>query len=156
MDEPKIRRRCPLWVKIVLTLSLAINLLIAGVVAGFALRGGPLGGKGPSMGYAMPYVIALPPEDRRDVFEAVRNNRDLPGRGARRGVYRDMISTLQTTPFDRAAVETLLDRQAAGVEAVQAVAQGTWLDKIDKMSDAERADYAERVRHVLDRGKRRR
>ncbi|WP_299747190.1 periplasmic heavy metal sensor [uncultured Tateyamaria sp.] len=152
MAYTQIERRCPVWVKILLGLSLAINLGIAGLVGGIALSGGSLGGKGPGMGYAMPYVLALPQEDRRAVFGVVRGNRDLPGRGVRRAVYGEMVALLKADTFDRAAVTAILERQARGVEQVQSVAQDEWLDRVAAMSDEERRAYAERVEEVVAKG----
>lgn len=152
MADTQITRRSPLWVKILLAVSLSINLAVLGLVGGIALRGGPLGGKGPGMGYAMPYVLALPKEERRDIFGAVRNNPDLPGRGARRAAYRDMVDLLSADNFDRAAVESVLARQAGSVSQVQAVAQAAWLDKVAAMSTEERQAFAERLEEVVARG----
>lgn len=152
MAETTTERRCPLWVKVLLGLSLAINLAIAGLIGGLALRGGPLGGKGPGMGYAMPYVLALPHEDRRSIFGAVRNNADLPGRGARRAAYRDMIALMRAEGFDRAAVSAVLERQSRGVEQVQMVAQIAWLDTVAAMTNEERRAYADRLTEVVSRG----
>lgn len=151
MDAETKTRSCPLWVKIVLALSLAVNLCIAGLVAGFILRGGPLAGRAPAMGYAMPYVLALPRDLRRDVFGAVRNDDSLPDRRARREEYRDMIKALKVTPFDAAAVEAVLVRQGDGVSRVQAVAQAAWLEAVSSLSDEERAAYSERMQEALNR-----
>ncbi|GGX53386.1 hypothetical protein GCM10007385_21800 [Tateyamaria omphalii] len=152
MAETQIERRCPVWVKILLGLSLAINLGIAGLVGGVVLSGGPLGGKGPGMGYAMPYVLALPKEDRRAVFGAVRDNKDLPGRGARRAAFSEMVALLRADTFDRAAVAAVLEQQARGVEQVQKVAQGEWLNRVAVMSAEERLAYADRVEERAKKG----
>ncbi|APX11915.1 periplasmic heavy metal sensor [Tateyamaria omphalii] len=152
MADTEIARRVPVWVKILLGASLAFNLAVVGLVGGLVTRGGPLGGKGPGMGYATPYVIALPSEQRRVVFGTVRNDPDLPGRGARRAAYRDMVAVLEADPFDRAAVEAILQRQSRGVADVQAVAQGAWLDIVAEMPVEERRAYAQRVSDVAARG----
>lgn len=152
MAEDRKTPRCPLWVKIVLALSLAVNLAIAGLVAGAVLRGGPMGGNGPAMGYAMPYVIALPREDRRGVFDTVRRDESLPNRRARRADYEAMITALRADPFDAAAIQDILRRQADGVSRVQAVAQAAWLETVAAMSPEERADYTLRIQEVLKRG----
>ena len=154
MAENTTSRRCPLWVKIVLAASLAINLGIAGLVAGFVLRGGlPPGGGPGALGYAMPYVVALPREVRRDVFGTVRRDRSLPDRRARRSAYDDIIAALRATPVDRDVVETVLRGQADGAARVQRVAQQAWLDAVMAMSDDERVAYAARIEEVLARGR---
>ena len=151
MDAETKTRRCPLWIKIVLALSLAVNLCIAGLVAGVILRGGPLAGRAPAMGYAMPYVLALPRDLRREVFGAVRNDDSLPDRRARREEYRDMINAMRATPFDVAAVEAVLLRQAEGVSRVQAAGQAAWLEAVTSLSDDERAAYSQRMEEALKR-----
>ena len=147
--------RCPLWVKIVLGLSLALNLAIVGMIAGFVLRGGPMGARGPAMGYATPYVLALPRELRRDVFGAVRNDDSLPDRRARRAEYRAMIAALRATPYDAAAVEAVLKRQAEGASRVQAAAHDAWLKAVARLSDEERVAYTARMEEALKKGGRR-
>ncbi|MEM8654015.1 MAG: periplasmic heavy metal sensor [Pseudomonadota bacterium] len=154
MAETTRERRCPIWIKILLGLSLALNLAIIGLVGGMVLRGGPLGGKGSGMGYAMPYVLALPHEDRRAVFGAVRDNDALPGRGARRAAYRDMIALLEAGGFDRNGAEAVLERQALGVTQVQMAARKAWLERVEGMSPTTRQTYAERLQEVLSRGRR--
>ena len=153
-DEQKAPR-CPLWVKIVLGLSLAANLAIVGLVAGLVLRGGPLGGNGPSVGYAMPYVIALPREERRGVFDTVRGNKDLPNRRARRADYAAMIDALRADTLDVAAIQAILARQADGATRVQTAAQDAWIAAVSAMTPDERAAYTTRIEDVLKRGPKR-
>ncbi len=151
MDTQPQTNRCPLWVKIVLALSLALNLAIIGLVSGFVLRGGPPVARGPAVGYAMPYVLALPRELRRDVFRAVRRDPTLPDRSARRAAYREMIAALEATPFDRSAVQSVLDRQADGALRVQTAAQSAWLDAVSNMSEQDRAAYTLNMQEALER-----
>lgn len=151
MEKTDTTKRCPLWVKIALAMSLALNLAIIGLVAGFVLRGGPSGARLPAMGYAMPYVLALPKQMRRDVFDAVRGDDTLPDRRARRAVYGEMISALRATPYDESAVRAILARQADGASRVQAAAQSAWLEALAGMSDAERAAYTENMQEALER-----
>ena len=99
MDTQPDTRRCPLWVKIALALSLAFNLAIVGLAAGFVLRGGPMGARGPAMGYATPYVLALPRELRREVFGAVRNDKNLPNRRSRGAPNNDTHVPPPIKPF---------------------------------------------------------
>lgn len=151
MDTQDTTRRCPLWIKIVLALSLALNLAVIGLVSGFLLRGGPDGARLPAMGYAMPYVMALPKDLRRDVFNTVRGDDTLPDRRARRAEYGAMIAVLRATPYDAEAARAILARQADGVSRVQNVAQSAWLDAVASLSDAERATYAQNMQEALKR-----
>lgn len=156
MSEPtSTTTRCPRWVKIVLGLSLALNLAIAGAVAGFAMRAAPMRDGHTGMGYAAPYVIALPREARRDVFGAIRSNEALPKRSVRRAHYVEMIDALRAEPFVQGRVEAILSRQSTGVAQIQDVSQAAWLSAVTEMDAAERAAYVERVENVLKRGKRR-
>ena len=149
------RTRCPLWVKILLALSLALNLAIAGLVAGFMMRGpGPLRGGGPGLSYALPYIIAMERGDRRAVLGAVRDNPDLPDRSARRAQFDQMLTALRADPFERETVRDVLRSQADGGARVQSVAQAAWLDRIAAMTVAERAAYADQVEQVLKKGPR--
>lgn len=151
MEPHTEKRRSPKWVKVLLALSLAVNLAIAGVVAGFVLRGGPKVGRGPDMGYAMPYVLALPRELRREVFGAVRRDEGVPSRRERREEYREMIAALRATPFDPGAVQVVLDRQSSGAVRVQGAAQAAWLNVVSGLSDAERVAYTERMEEQMQR-----
>lgn len=146
--------RCPRWVKILLSLSLAANLAIVGVVAGFLMRAAPMRNGPTGMGYAAPYVIALPREARREIFDAIRSDDALPKRSARRAHYSEMIEALRADPFDRSRVEAILTRQSNGVAQIQDVSQVVWLSAVAEMDAAERATYVERVEDVLKRGKR--
>ena len=151
-DAPQTAiRRTPLWIKILLAVSLALNLAVVGLVAGFAMRGGPMAGRTPAIGYAMPYVLALPHDMRRDVFGAVRQDKSYPNRRARREEYRRMISALRATPFDAAAVEAILARQAEGASRVQSAAQAAWLKAVARLSDEERMTYTKRMEDALER-----
>ena len=144
--------RCPRWVKIVLGLSLAVNLAIAGLVAGAVLRGKPMGEGRSGMGYAAPYVIALPKEDRRAVFGAIRSDAALPKRDARRAQYARMTEALRADPFDRARVQAILSEQGQAVARIQDAAQTAWLATVAEMSLPERIAYVEKVEKVLRRG----
>ncbi|WP_299691116.1 periplasmic heavy metal sensor [uncultured Tateyamaria sp.] len=155
MTEEITRKRCPLWVRILLALSLALNLAIVGLVAGLLTRGpGPLRGGGPGLSYALPYIVALDRTDRRAVMGAVRNDPSLPDRRSRKAQFDDMLAALRAEPMDRAAVRAVLASQADGVARVQAVAQEAWLDTIEAMSPQERRNYADTVEAVLQKGPR--
>lgn len=146
-------RSVPLWVKILLGVSLALNLAVIGLVVGLAMR---FSGDGPRVtNYGLPYVIALPKEDRRSIGKQLRaSSRDgaLPNRRARLAHYRDMLVLLEAETWDAEAADAILSAQATETGAVQAAARAAWLETIAGYSPGERAAYAERLRQVIKRG----
>lgn len=146
---------CPRWLKIVLGLSLGLNIVIMGIVAGIWLRNDPPRERPASMGYAAPYVIALPRDVRRDVFGAIRSDETLPNRSARRVHYSDMIEVLRAEPFDRDRAKAILSLQGSEAARIQDVSQAAWLSAVADMDLSERSAYAERIEKVLSRGERR-
>ncbi|WP_298836541.1 periplasmic heavy metal sensor [uncultured Roseobacter sp.] len=154
-DKHAPEKRPDRRLKLALFASLALNLAIAGLVAGTLLRSGPDRPGGPGAdSYARPYMAALPREQRREMFRGIRsaNRQAIPDRGARRALYRDVLSALRTEPFDAVALETAARRQAeAGVRFLEAT-QTAWVQVVAGMSAQERAAYAQRVEEALSRG----
>ncbi|WP_299678991.1 periplasmic heavy metal sensor [uncultured Roseobacter sp.] len=150
------RRPMSRRIKILLGVSLALNLAVVGLIGGAVLRHGDGKGMGPrSTGfgaYGLPYMMALPREDRRQIGRVIRSGADLPDRSARRALYRDVLSALRATPFDAGVLAAAAARQAETTIAVQKTAQAAWLDVVAGMSDAERSAYADAVEDVLRRG----
>ncbi|MGJ8627512.1 MAG: periplasmic heavy metal sensor [Sulfitobacter sp.] len=145
----------------VLAASLGLNLLFVGAFMGAAYRhaGAPRGGEPPGMrSYATPYVLALPREKRRALFDALRGGDHgvVPlSRQERRALYAQMVVTLRTTPFDPVAAEGVLNAQRDAVLGVQSAAQSMWLKEVTDMGPGERATYADELEKVLKRGPRR-
>ncbi len=163
MQESEVTKsRGPRWMKILLGVSLALNLAVAGLVAGALLRPDGAGdrfSRGPGLGaFGAPYMLALPKEDRRAVFGALRkgSKEQLPNRRARREMFDKVLTTLRATPFDAAALESVVTSQAAVSVTVQRRAQDAWLEVVAGMDDAERARYADAVEEFLKRGRKRR
>lgn len=151
--------RVPRRMKIILGLSLALNLAVVGLIAGAVWRHEEPRGGARSAGfgaYGLPYMIALPRAERRVVIGAVRAGREagVPDRAARRALYGDVLAALQARPFDPTALSAALGRQTEATLQVQEVAQGAWLAVITGMTDADRADYAQQIEEVLRRGPR--
>ena len=86
--------------KILLGVSLAMNFVVVGLVAGAMIRhdGWKGGGKRPpALGaFGAPYIMALPRDERRELFRSVRQNRDqeLPDRSARHAFYGAVLDAL--------------------------------------------------------------
>ena len=150
------------WLKIALGISLALNLLIVGFVAGSYARhssGHALGSRAPGLGaFGAPYMKALPRQERRAVLRALRAEAKgrVPDREARRALFEAVLSALRAAPFDREALQQAVAQQAETSIFIQQTAQGAWLDVVSRMSDTERLAYATAVEDLLRRGPRQR
>lgn len=146
-DNAKPKRR---WVTVLLTVSLALNLLVAGVALGTAYRvkGGDHGKTPPGFGPAL--YRALPKEDRKALRTELQE-RHLQGARLRGQDFAALEAALRADPFDPEVVEVLLRQQAQSMAELQAALQVEWLDRITSMTVAERQDYADRLQEVISR-----
>ena len=77
--SPKSSR---LWVRVLLVVSLALNLLVIGAVAGVIIKGGPFKHGGPphmAQGGVGPLTQALSKEDRRAIGREMRQKGQQSG-----------------------------------------------------------------------------
>ncbi|MGD1885146.1 MAG: periplasmic heavy metal sensor [Paracoccaceae bacterium] len=153
-DGAAQKKGTPLWVKIGFGLSLALNLMIVGLVAGFILRGGPPSGGPVGASYAAPYVKALSREDRRKIFRAVRRDgaeRPVSSRRERRARYDEMVVAIRAEPFVPGGVQAILETQRTEGLTVQSRMQAAWLEHLHQMTSADRQAYADRLEETLAR-----
>ncbi len=131
--------------KLLLVLSLGVNLLVAGIVAGAALRsksddtqrrhfqfaGGPLG-------------QALPRDERRALGQQLRNHPDMPrdGRALFANGMADVAALVVAEPFDAAALRQALADAQADLANVQSIATDLLVARIGQMSAEDRASFA--------------
>ncbi|MEQ8895754.1 MAG: periplasmic heavy metal sensor [Roseovarius sp.] len=137
------------WVKILLVVSLGLNLLVAGVVAGSFLSGGKWHHKGAPRLETMggPLTRALSDEDRRAIGMKIRQSyKDGTfSRDRHREEFDGLISDLKATPFDPAAVEARLERIQGLFHERLSLGQGLLIERLTEMDDATRAAYADRL-----------
>ncbi len=151
--------------RILLFVSLALNLLVVGVVAGIAVNGPPGppgGGRGSSnQDPALPYTRALEEDQRRDLRRQLRRDvmRDRQEMRALRddifAGYQEALSVLRSSPYDSDALEAALVRQADHGAELRARGQALLGAYIAEMSAEERAAYADRLEAELSRATRR-
>lgn len=155
--DPKPTPTSPrLWVRILLAVSLALNLLVIGAVAGFAIKGGPMKHSGaPHMapGGVGPLTQALSKEDRRAIGREMRQMAKENGwdRRAHRQALERMIAGLEATPFDADAFSADLDIIMDGMRSRISGASGALMNRLSEMSDEDRAAYAARIRDKMER-----
>lgn len=150
-DLDRTRVGTPLWVRIVLGVSLALNVLVAGVVLGAALGGGP-GDRVRGDPGAMPFVRALAPEERRALLREMRREGGERLPAARRETRERvgaLLAALRAETMDRGAVEALLNAQTAEGAARQALGQKVLLDHLERLGPEARRAYADRLEDAL-------
>lgn len=154
----RVEPRSPRWLKILLALSLALNLAVVGMVAGAFLRADGAADRGGN-GMALrtlglgPFALALSPQDREELGQRI-NGAGIEVREERRAVgraLRRIEQALRADPFDRAGAEAALQSSRELVIALQAAGHAALLDQIDTMDAAERAELADTFARVMRR-----
>jgi uncharacterized membrane protein len=158
--SPAAPRGIPRWVKVVLVLSLAANLLVAGMMLGAVMgrdrhfdRGETRTGM-PREFVRTPFLAALDPDDRRAVGRALMRDAGplRENRAELRERFERLLAALRAEPFDRAAVEALLEEQRlAGARRLE-IAEVVLLDHLEALPPEGRRDYADRLDRSLRRG----
>ncbi|GGH55750.1 periplasmic heavy metal sensor [Frigidibacter albus] len=154
-SQPAAAPRSPRWMRIVLVLSLALNLAGVGMVAGAVLGHSKKPPRPPmvsDLGFG-PYTDALSAEDRRALrsafVERAPDFRDL--RRVMRGDFDRLLAILRTEPYDAAAAAAVIaaqrDRARQGFE----LGQDLLVERLGAMTAAERAAFADRLERVLSR-----
>ena len=150
LSKPKT----PLWMRLTLFASLAINLLILGAVAGFFVFGGPeRRADRDRSDFGSFYTRALSEEDRR----ALRRDfvagleRDGRDRGAFLADMRATLDTLRATPFDAEAFVSAMAEQSDRRARREEMGRQVLANRIAAMSDAERMAYADRIEDRLSK-----
>lgn len=146
-DNTKPKRR---WVTVALAISLALNLLVAGVALGtvYRVKGGDYGKAPPGFGPAL--YRALPKEERK-ALRSELYERHVRGAKMRSKDFSALEAALRTKPFVPSTVQALLTQQAQSMAELQGALQEEWLERITSMTDAERQAYADRLQEVVER-----
>lgn len=144
------------WVRIALAISLALNLGVAGIVAGAFFRdGGPMRGGmiARDIGFG-PFTEALSKEDRGALRQAFLTK--LPemrdGRRVMRADFAELLTQLRAVPFDVDGLRQVFDRQnVRNAERLQ-LGQNLIFDLVVGMTDDARQGFADRLEQSLTKG----
>ena len=143
----------PKAIKIALAVSVAINLGVAGLIAGFALNSG-LGGHGDRMVREMgfgPFDRVFSTEDRIALRQTIVGRLE-DFRSMRQQVQDDMaaiLSALQAEPFDKAAVVAAFDAQARHLTDGVKLGSTVVRDYVMAMSPEARLAFSSRLDQVV-------
>lgn len=154
---PKRRR----WVLPVLFASLAINLLVLGMIGGAMLS--PEGPRQRGDGerslrgvIGEPFVRALPSGERQALVRDAMENRDRvrESRESLRQRFDAFLAALRADPFDPAEVTRLMGEQRQAAVRRQELGEELLLRRLEAMSAEERAAYADALEEGLKRFRR--
>lgn len=155
--QPPAPRSRRLW-RVVLVVSLALNVLVAGVVVGGAIRAvGPGGGPVPTgPGDMRGLWRALPDDSRGALREQVRAGQ--PERGDRRAraeqARRDgiqIIGAIEAEPFDPAALVAVLEAQRQRQDALRRSTTEAFAAQVGRLSAAQRQQMVQDLRRLWRR-----
>lgn len=136
----------------VLTVSLALNLLVVGVLAGALWQRGGWPPEAAGRPSAPAYLAALEPADRAALREGWRaqgpDMRRL--RAERRNDMAALVASLRAEPFDPASLEAALAAQASRLAERQALSRALLAERVAAMTPAERAAYADRLQAAAE------
>lgn len=139
--------------RIVLVLSLVLNLLLIGLIVGAvgSGRAGPQRGFDPGLGQL---GQILPREDRAEVGRDIRRALRDAGHTPRElmGAMRDAIALLEEDTFDADAFIATVEAQQDWQDTVRVTALNSFVDHISDMSVDERRAVAAALRDRLRKG----
>lgn len=132
--------------------SLACNLLVAGLVVGMFLSHGGGGRFEPPRDPGMPYIRALDEADRRDIHGAMREafRASRPERPDYAAAYAQALEALRGAPFDAQALAGALEEQHAGAERAQRIGREVLVAHVAAMDAEARQAYAGRLEEALE------
>lgn len=145
MDNvPQKTRR--IW-RVVLVISLALNIAVAGVLTGTALSGRGKDGPPARMTFAFgPLGRILDGKDRRAISEQMRRNGPRPlTRGQMNRRLATLADALRADPFDPAGFAVMLDGLRDRTMQVQENAQGAFVAHLAGLTPERRAALADRL-----------
>jgi len=148
MTDTSIKQGKP-WAKILLVVSLGLNLAVAGLVIGAKMSGhGP--GKSPYAGGTGMRVLmhALPKSKRTEARKFFHQNREKhrTNGDAMRVSLDDIGAAITARPFDAGTLREAFSNQRAHIETMTQDAQQAFVAIIAGMTDEERMQYVDNMK----------
>ena len=144
------------WITPLLVASLAFNLMIVGIVVGWALSpDGPRKERrdvGAVRGLVgEPFARALPAEDRRALLQSAVEDRDRlrENKEALSRRFAEFLAALEAEEFDPERLRSLLSEQRDAAIRRQEIGEDFLIERLSVMTRDDRVAYAERLREQL-------
>lgn len=143
------------WLKVLFGVSLALNLLVLGVVGGAVMRyGGWDGGHHPPRADMVggPLTRALSQKDKRDVAREMRRTYRAEGRGGRAAYHaamQQLVTDLRAEPFDPDPVKVQMAHMRDMLGERVAIGQQILLDHLAQMDPDARHAFAARLEEAM-------
>ena len=135
------RRRVPRWMVVALFVSLALNLIIVGSVAGAVWRfRAPPPGASAVTPNLLGYASTLPPERRKQLWDQTRDERShiRPFRREVRAAREETVKALAAEPFEREAFLAAQARQTEAETRARSSVQELYTKIADSLTPEER------------------
>ncbi len=160
-SPPPSPPRSPGWMKLLLAVSLALNLGVAGVLGGLALRHAAdapppdlqrgAAPQGLSLRHA---VAALPDAERRALRQSWRADMQTARQEAPPAPpVADVLALLRADDLDQTALRAALEAPQARAVAAGRVGAALLVAQLAEMDPAARAAYADRLEERLTEGR---
>lgn len=153
-SEETPARGTPIWVKMLLGVSLAVNLLIVGFVVGAAIRFDHSGPPAAHSGFA--FLSALDRAERRAVFRELRRGFGRDSRSEARTRTAAVLDLIRADTYDADAVAEAMRRMVVAQDGRQAAVISAVTTQIAQMTPEQRRAYAARVETQMRKGRDRR
>jgi uncharacterized membrane protein len=141
-DTGEKPNRVPRWLTGFLIVSLAINFIFIGSVAGamWRFQGPPSAGANPGL---LSYVSTLPADRRKALWDAAAAERQTlrPLRREARAAREATLLALVADPFDKQAVLAAQARQTRAEEQARAAVQAMIVQIAAELTPQERRDF---------------
>ena len=146
--------RTPRWIMVVLLLSQALHLAVAGLVAGIILRGGP-----PHVETAANLSLqgfgqlhrAMPEPDRQALRTDLRARGDTlrDQRRQMRETREQFLAALTAEPYSEVELRQILETQAGTWQVLSSETRDILVTRISAMTPEARATFAENLTKAL-------
>lgn len=139
------------WPKILLIVSLAVNVIVIGLFAGHMIQREP---QVRGADNQINWIIKLVPETRRDAtkahFREIRD--DVRATYMQRGEHLTAIAAaIKTEPFETTGLQAALQARRDGSKARQELVQTHLVELLAGFTPEERAKFAENLEGFLER-----